>query len=248
MNPQEYINLIGEKIQKENQKRGNPIFSSVAIAQSILETGWGKSNLMMKANAIYGIKAGGNWKGKVFNSKTWEVVDGNVYNIVDCFRAYNSLEESIADYFDLITKSERYKKALYRQSPLECIQAIKDGGYATDPQYVNKVLSIINQWDLIRFDIPVKKCEYVVGKNYKLKENLFVRCGAGTNWAIKAYQELTEDGKKHAFVQKDGENAILKKDTIVTCLDVIQNGDDIWLKIPSGYVAGLYRGERLIDE
>lgn len=246
MNPQEYINLIGNKIQVENAKRGNPIFSSVAIAQSILETGWGNSSLMMKANAIYGIKASSNWKGKVFNAKTYEVLDGNVYNIVDCFRAYNSLEESIADYFDLITKSDRYKKALNRQSPSECIQAIKEGGYATDPQYISKVLSIINQWNLVRFDTNMKS-PYIKGKNYKLKENLFVRCGAGKNYSIKAFQELTEDGKKHAFIQKDGENAILKSGTIVTCLDVIQNGNDIWLQIPSGYVAAIYNKEVLID-
>lgn len=57
MNQIEYIKTIGAKIQNENNRRGKPIFTSVALAQSILETGWGKSNLMMKANAIYGIKA-----------------------------------------------------------------------------------------------------------------------------------------------------------------------------------------------
>ena len=246
MTNQEFIKLIGEKIQSENAKRGNPIFSSVAIAQAILETGWGKSVLMMKANAIYGIKATTNWNGKVYNSKTNEVYDGKVYNIVACFRAYNNLEESIGDYFDLICGN--YRKALATNSPLECIQEIKNGGYATDPQYVNKIMSIINTWNLTRFDNSTAiNWTYQIGKNYKLKENLFVRTGAGTNYSIKSYDELSLDGKKHAFLQKSGVNAILKSGTIVTCLDVIINDRDIWLKIPSGYVAGLYKGERLID-
>ena len=246
MTNQEFINLIAPKIQLENARRGNPIFTSVAIAQAILETGWGKSSLMMKANAIYGIKATTNWNGKVYNSKTNEVYDGKVYNIVACFRAYNSLEESIADYFNLICSN--YRKALATNSAYDCITAIKNGGYATDPQYVAKVMSIINTCNLTRFDNSTAiNWTYQIGKNYKLKENLFVRTGAGTNYSIKSYDELTSDGKAHAFVQKSGVNAILKAGTIVTCQDVIINGKDIWLKIPSGYVAGLYKGERLIE-
>lgn len=123
------------------------------------------------------------------------------------------------------------------------------GGYATDPEYVSKIMGIINTWNLTKYDnVSHETIKYIIGKNYKLTENLFVRTGAGINYSIKSYDELTDDGKKHAFVQKSGVNAILKKDTIVTCLDVIQNGNDIWLKIPSGFVAGLYKGEKLIDE
>lgn len=204
---------------------------------------------MMKANAIFGIKAGSNWKGKVYNSNTNEVINGNTINTNAYFRAYDSIAGSVSDYFDLICKSERYRKALVTSSPKECIQAIKDGGYATDPEYVSKIMTIINTWKLTKYDnVSHETIKYIIGKNYKLKENLFVRTGAGINYSIKSYDELTLDGKKHAFVQKSGVNAILKKDTIVTCLDVIQNNNDIWIKIPSGFVAGIYKGERLIDE
>ena len=246
MTNQEFIKLIGEKIQLENAKRGNPIFSSVAIAQAILETGWGKSSLMMKANAIYGIKATSNWNGKVYNSKTNEVYDGKVYNIVSCFRAYNSLEESIADYFNLICTN--YRKALVTNSPLECIQAIKNGGYATDPQYVNKIMSIINNWNLTKFDNRVQQTiqMYIKGKNYTLQDNMFVRTGAGTNYSIKSVRELSEDGKKHAISSNLNDNAVLKKGTIITCLDVFEENGNIWLKIPSGYVAGFHRGVKYI--
>lgn len=81
---------------------------------------------MMKANAIFGIKATENWKGKVFNSNTQECYDGiNYTNINACFRAYNSIQESVADYFNLICTSSRYRKALTTNTPKECIQEIK---------------------------------------------------------------------------------------------------------------------------
>ena len=51
-----FIDTIAPLIVEENKKRGNPLFSSVVIAQAICETGWGKSQLMMKANAVFGIK------------------------------------------------------------------------------------------------------------------------------------------------------------------------------------------------
>lgn len=153
MNKSEFIPTIAPLVIAENKKRGYPLFSSVVIAQAICESGWGQSQIMMKANAIFGIKATSSWKGKVYNANTQECYDGSTYtNITACFRAYNSLEESIADYFDLITKSERYRKACVANSPLECITAIKNGGYATSPTYINTIMSIINSNNLTKYD------------------------------------------------------------------------------------------------
>lgn len=152
MTKQDFLNKIIPIIQNENSKRGNPLYNSVVIAQAICETGWGASALMIKANAIFGIKAGSSWKGKVYNARTKEYYNGNVHSIVDGFRAYNNLEESVADYFNLICNSSRYKKALYAGSPTECITAIKNGGYATSPAYINTIMSIINDNNLREYD------------------------------------------------------------------------------------------------
>lgn len=150
-----FIEKIGPLVQKENSKRGNPLFSSVVIAQACLESGYGTSSLMMKANAVFGIKASSSWQGKVYNANTKECFDGvSMTNVNACFRAYNSLEESISDYFDLIVNLPRYKNAIRRSSKEKCIQGIKDGGYATDPNYVSKVLSIINTHHLSNYDNP----------------------------------------------------------------------------------------------
>lgn len=151
---EEFIEKIAPLVQAENKKRGNPLYTSVVIAQAICETGWGKSNIMMKANAIFGIKATSNWAGKVYNARTSECYDGvNYTDITACFRAYDNLEESISDYFDLILNLDRYKNAINTSSPLECITAIKNGGYATSPSYINTIMSIINQNNLTRFDV-----------------------------------------------------------------------------------------------
>lgn len=154
MKKSEFIPTIAPLVQIENKKRGNPLFSSVVIAQAICESGWGQSKIMMKANAIFGIKATSNWKGKVYNANTQECYDGVSYtNITACFRAYDNLQESISDYFDLILGLSRYSKAINSNSPLECITAIKNGGYATSPTYINTIMSIINSNDLTKYDV-----------------------------------------------------------------------------------------------
>lgn len=153
MTKNEFIPTIAPLVVAENNKRGKPLYPSVVIAQAICESGWGQSKIMMKANAIFGIKATSSWKGKVYNANTQECYDGVSYtNIRACFRAYNSLAESISDYFDLITKLERYRKATVAETPLECITAIKNGGYATSPTYINTIMSIINSNNLTKYD------------------------------------------------------------------------------------------------
>lgn len=251
MTKNEFLETVAKLVVEENNRRGKPLFASVVIAQAICESNWGQSKIMMKANAIFGIKATSNWNGKVYNAKTQECYDGKIYtNITACFRAYNSLEESISDYFDLITKLERYRKACVANTPLECITAIKNGGYATSPTYVNTIMSIINSNNLTQYDVvenvdnSVDNSEkFIKGKKYTLQVDLNVRTGPGTNYSKKTYNQLTEDGKKHAYKQN---NAVLKKGTIVSCLDVIKENQNIWLKIPSGYVVGYYQGKEYI--
>lgn len=240
MKKNEFIPIIAPLVVAENKRRGNPLFSSVVIAQAICESGWGQATIMMKANAIFGIKATKTWKGRVYNANTKECYDGvNYTNITACFRAYNSLEESISDYFDLILGLSRYKNAINCSSPLECITAIKNGGYATSPTYINTIMSIINANNLTKYDNVENVNNYVdnlptyeIGKNYKVQVDLNVRAGAGTNYRIKNYDELTIDGKNHAYKQT---NAVLKPNTTVTCLDVYIGDNEIWLKIPSRF-------------
>lgn len=245
MKKQEFIENVASLVIAENEYRKNPLFNSVVIAQACLETGYGKSSLMIKANAIFGIKATKAWKGKVYNSKTKECYDGVTNVTIDaCFRAYSSFADSISDYFDLICKNSRYKKAINSSSPEDCIKAIKEGGYATDPKYVDSILKIIKSNKLEQYDRKEKepkKEDYIIGKTYTLQVNLNVRMGAGTSYKNKKYSELTKDGRKHAL---NISNAVLKRGTKVTCLKVIKVIDETWLQIPSGFICAKY-GEKI---
>lgn len=164
---QNYIEKVALLAQKEALFRKNNgrnwSLPSVCIAQSILETGWGKSSIMTKANAYFGIKSGRNWKGPVYSTKTKEWYNGvDATNITDTFRAYTTLEDSIKDYFNLICEYGRYAKACNTMNAKQCIQAIADGGYSTYPTYVNEVMTLINSYDLTRYDTILGNIENTV--------------------------------------------------------------------------------------
>ena len=161
---QNYIEKVALLAQKEALFRKNNgrkwSLPSVCIAQSILETGWGKSSIMTKANAYFGIKSGRNWKGPVYSTKTREWYNGvDATNITDTFRAYSTLEDSIKDYFNLICEYGRYAKACNTMDARQCVQGIKDGGYSTYPTYVNEVMTLINSYNLTKYDTILNNAE-----------------------------------------------------------------------------------------
>lgn len=148
-----FIKKLSQLAIAECNKREKKVLPSICIAQAAIETGWGTSKLMTKANAYFGIKATSDWKGKVFNSATSECYDGSTYtNITACFRAYDSVQDSVADYYDLITGLSRYAGAVNETNAEKCITAIKNGGYATSPTYIQNVMSIVNDYNLTQYD------------------------------------------------------------------------------------------------
>lgn len=102
--------------------------------------------------------------------------------------------------------------------------------------------SSVDPYDYIFNDKPFIKetsninDEFIKGKNYATLADMYVRYGAGESFAIKKYSKLTEDGKKNAVHKKDSANAVYKKGTIYTAIDIIVNNRGIWAKTPSGYV------------
>lgn len=162
----EFIQKLGTLAVKEANNRiaqgKGFVLPSVCIAQSAIETGWGTAGIMTRANAFFGIKAGGSWTGAVYRADTWEVANGEAYNTTANFRAYDSLEASVRDYFDLIGNSTRYSNSLSYGSnmslwktPRECIHAIWSGGYATDTLYVEKIMNTINARNLVQYDAMI---------------------------------------------------------------------------------------------
>lgn len=122
---------------------------SVLISQAALESGWGRH---VKDNAYFGIKAH-NSSGATTSFKTTEFVNGKKVSISDSFRAYKNFRESAEDYGKFLTTNPRYKSAfLHSKNPEKFAEAIHAAGYATDPQYSNKLKSIISKYNLSEYD------------------------------------------------------------------------------------------------
>lgn len=191
---------------------------------------------MMKANALFGIKAGSGWKGKVYSSYTNEVYEGVTATEYATFRAYDTIVDSIKDYYKLIKNN--YKKALNCDSQRESIEAIKKGGYATDPEYVNKIMSIINANDFIKKYDNIENLEYSVGHYVVTADVLTVRRTPKIedyNWLT--FEELTSNARNQVFdilgVRVNG----LCKGVECDVSEINKADGYTWGRIPSGWIA-----------
>lgn len=158
-----FIKRMAPIAQEKASGRSRWSLPSVCIAQACCESAYGTSTKMLKANALFGIKAGKGrvhfgqaWKDKAYSTVTKECYDGKTYvNITDMFRAYSSIEDAVEDYYDMLASCSRYRGCLNQKDPGACITAIKNGGYATDPNYVSTIMSIIRANNLTQYDSVV---------------------------------------------------------------------------------------------
>lgn len=158
MTNSEFLQFIGNLAREDMVQTG--VLASLTIAQAILESGWGKSDLAATGNNLFGIKATSSWVGKVYNAQTKECYDGtNMVNITASFKAYDGWEESIADHSALFVNAERYKKVVGETDYKIACQEVKNGGYATDPDYTGKLISLIEQYKLYEYDVVIIKEE-----------------------------------------------------------------------------------------
>lgn len=142
------------------------ILASVSLAQFILESGYGKSELAQNANNVFGMKkslSGNTWSGSVwdgvsvYTKKTQEYENGAYVTVTADFRKYPSVEKSIADHSAYLLGAENRSRLRYEgvkgcTDYKKAVQLIKDGGYATAPDYVEKLCSIIERWNLTQYD------------------------------------------------------------------------------------------------
>ena len=150
-----FINLILDGAI-ENYKEYK-ILLSITIGQAILESGWGKSELAVSHNNLFGIKADSRWDGAVaaINSKE-NYNDSYISN----FRKYDSIEESIEDHGKFLFDSDRYRdNGLFEgKTYIEQAQALEDAGYSTAkdesgvPIYADKLIAIIEKYHLMDYD------------------------------------------------------------------------------------------------
>lgn len=143
--PQEiYIEQYSALAVAEMYRSGVP--ASITLAQGLLESGNGRSELALKSNNHFGIKCHNNWTG------------GRVYHDDDakgeCFRKYKHPYESYRDHSDFLRYRDRYKFLFdYKVTDYKSwAYGLKKAGYATDPSYPKKLIKLIEEYDLHEYD------------------------------------------------------------------------------------------------
>lgn len=139
-----YIERYSEIAVAEMYRSGVP--ASITLAQGLLESGYGRSELAVKSNNHFGIKCHNGWQG------------GKVYHDDDakgeCFRKYDTPEESYRDHSDFLRYRDRYKFLFeYKTTDYKSwAYGLKKAGYATDPSYPRKLINLIEEYQLHEFD------------------------------------------------------------------------------------------------
>jgi peptidoglycan hydrolase FlgJ len=151
---QDFISELMPFAQKAAEKLS--MDPRLLIAQAALETGWGQFIMHDDKGSpgfnLFGIKAGDNWQGESITIDTLEVEDQQVKKVNANFRKYNSFSESFDDYINFVTSSPRYQNAVNSAPKAkEYIEELQSSGYATDPQYAEKVLRIFEDQKLQNF-------------------------------------------------------------------------------------------------
>ena len=146
-----FIEHIAPLIQREGFSRGYTIVSTT-IAQSIVEGACGTSGLAKKYHNHFGMKAGKSWRGKTVNMKTKEeYTPGQLTDIRDNFRAYDSDIEGVEGYYDFID-AKRYANLRDAKTYRQFAEYLKTDGWATSSSYVNKLCNAVQKYNLTKYD------------------------------------------------------------------------------------------------
>lgn len=150
---EEYVDMY--KALAIDNMREYKIPASIKMAQAILESGSGNGRLAREAHNHFGIKCKNTWTGKSVRH-TDDAPD-------ECFRMYDSTEDSFKDHSEFLAYRPFYKK-LFTLDPSDYVgwaKGLKQAGYATDPKYAEKLISIIERYELYELD------KEALGSDYK---------------------------------------------------------------------------------
>ncbi|HEY2000086.1 flagellar assembly peptidoglycan hydrolase FlgJ [Paraburkholderia sp.] len=143
-----FVDKLAASAQAASETTGVP--ARFIIGQAALESGWGKREIM-KANGetshnVFGIKASADWKGKTVSTVTTEYRNGQPHRVVEKFRAYDSYDEAMGDYAQLLKNNPRYAQVLNgSHDAANFAIGMQRAGYATDPHYAKKLMSIMDR-------------------------------------------------------------------------------------------------------
>lgn len=150
MDVKEFLEKIADKTVESC--RNVNLLPSPSIAQAIIESNKGNSELATKANALFGIKADKRWNGKTYDKKTKEYVNSQYVDVTATFRAYDSWDDSIADHANFLIVNSRYSNLVGVTDYKEYCKLIREDGYATSPTYTETLINCIETYNLMRYD------------------------------------------------------------------------------------------------
>jgi SH3-like domain-containing protein len=173
-----FINQIAPYIIAEAKERGYKICSTV-VAQAIIESNWGKSQLSLKYFNFFGIKAGQAWlksgKPSINMNTKEEYVVGHQMAIKDYFRCYSDMKSGVKGYYDFIN-TKRYANLKTAVTPKQYAEFLKADGYATSSTYVQTLVNTVNKYQLDRFDEGTSpSVDYVINNVVNVKTTLNIR-------------------------------------------------------------------------
>jgi len=145
-NAAEFVNKLAASAQAASSVTGIP--ARYILSQAALESGWGKKEIKhadgSTTHNIFGIKAGKDWTGATVLSKTTEYVNGVAHQVMQKFRAYASYDDAVKDYTSMLTSNPRFAAVVQAaRDPASFARGMQNAGYATDPQYAKKLMSIM---------------------------------------------------------------------------------------------------------
>ncbi|BBM65362.1 peptidoglycan hydrolase FlgJ [Vibrio alfacsensis] len=142
--PESFVHTM--KPYAERAAKALGVEPSLLLAQAALETGWGQKvvkNARGSSNNLFNIKADRSWQGDKVTTQTLEFHDNTPVKETAAFRSYSNYQDSFNDYVRFLNENPRYETALQQRGSSESfIRGIHNAGYATDPDYSNKVLQV----------------------------------------------------------------------------------------------------------
>lgn len=126
------------------------VLPSVTVAQAIIESGWGRSGLSTEAHNLFGIK--GSYNGQSVVMRTREVYGGRSVYVNANFRAYPNNSASVEDHGNFLYSNSRYRNLLGDRDYASVARKLRADGYATDPNYANAIINMVQTYGLNRLD------------------------------------------------------------------------------------------------
>jgi flagellar rod assembly protein/muramidase FlgJ len=150
VNPSEFIMRLTSAAVASAKATGVP--ASITLAQAALESGWGESALAKTGNNLFGIKADSLWRGQTLTMNTKEFIKGHWVVVPALWRKYPSWQSSIDDHAAFLKQNPRYKACFLCTTSPAFARALAQAGYATDPDYANKLIALMSKHQLQSFD------------------------------------------------------------------------------------------------